>query len=54
MQTIQFEFEHDGMLFSDSITLNHDHGLSEQQIESMKQARFEQWKQLLTPQDTED
>jgi len=54
MLIIQFQFEHDGMLFSDSITLTDEHGLSEQQIESMKQARFEQWKQSLTPQETED
>lgn len=34
--------------FSDALNLPDDHGLSDQQIESMKQARYDAWKAIIT------
>jgi hypothetical protein len=44
MIKIDFQFEHNGLIFSDSIVLPSNHLLSEEQIESIKINRFEQWK----------
>lgn len=44
---IEFEMEHEGMIFRDAIVLPDDHGLTDEQIEQMKQKRFADWIQAI-------
>lgn len=48
MIKIDFTIEKDGMTFSDAIVLPDDHGLSDADIEAMKQARFDAWYAIVT------
>ena len=45
---IDFEFQTSAGLFRDAITLPDDHGLTDEQIESMKIQRRDAWVQLVT------
>lgn len=48
MISIDFEITKDGYTFKDAIVLPENHGLSDEQIEAMKQARFDAWYTLIT------
>lgn len=50
MVNIEFEFQHEVGTFRDTIVLPEDHGLSQDQIETIKQQRFENWQQSLVEQ----
>lgn len=43
MIKIDFEFSQDGMTFRDAIVLPDDHGMSDADIEALKQKRFNDW-----------
>lgn len=43
MVKIEFELQHEYGLFRDAIILPEDHTLSKQQIEDLKQQRFQAW-----------
>ena len=45
---IDFEITKDGYTYRDAIVLPDDHGLSDAEIEAMKQARFDAWYALVT------
>lgn len=49
MVTIDFEMSHEGMVYRDALVLPDDHGMSDEQIEAIKQQRFANWVALLTP-----
>lgn len=54
MVSIDFEITKDGYTFRDAIVLPDDHGLSEEQIEAIKQKRFDDWYAIVTaPQEEE-
>ena len=48
MVSIDFEFTKDGMTFKDAIVLPDDHTLTEQEIDAMKQQRFDDWYAIVT------
>lgn len=48
MIKIDFTIEKDGLTFADAIVLPDDHGLTDAQIEAMKQARFDAWYAVVT------
>ena len=41
---IDFEFTENGITFRDALHLADDHGLTDDEIEAMKQERFSNWK----------
>lgn len=43
MITIEFEIESEHGIFRDAIVLPDDHGMTDEQIDAMKQARFQNW-----------
>lgn len=43
-----FEVSKDGLVFRDAIYLPDDHGMSDAEIEAMKQARFDAWYAVVT------
>ena len=45
---IDFEVEKDGLVFRDAIVLPDDHGMTDQEIEAMKQSRFDAWYEIVT------
>ena len=45
---IDFSFPSEYGTFSDALHLPDDHGLSDEQIEAMKQARFDNWIAVIT------
>lgn len=45
---IDFEITKDGYTYRDAIVLPDDHGLSDAEIEAMKQARFDAWYFIVT------
>jgi hypothetical protein len=45
---IDFQITQNGYTFSDAIHLPDNHGLSDAQIEAMKQARFDAWYTMVT------
>ena len=49
MITINFTFESEYALFSDALTLEDDHTFTAQEIEDMKQQRFNTWLSLFMP-----
>jgi adenine/guanine phosphoribosyltransferase-like PRPP-binding protein len=52
MISIDFEISKDGYTFKDAIVLPEDHGLTDDQIEAMKQKRFDDWYKIITaPED---
>jgi len=48
MTKIEFEFVRDGMTFRDAIVLANNHGMTDAQIEEMKQKRFDAWWAIVT------
>jgi hypothetical protein len=48
MVTIQFEITKDGYTLIDAIVLPENHGMSDEQIEAMKQKRFDDWYAIVT------
>ena len=51
MITINFELSRDGHCFKDAIVLPVGHGLTEIQIEELKQKRFDDWYAIVTAPD---
>ena len=45
---IDFTIEKDGLSFTDAIVLPDDHGMTDAEIEAMKQARFDAWYAIVT------
>ena len=54
MVKIDFEFETAFGLFRDALHLPDDHGLSDAEIESMKQERVDNWIAIVTAPPAED
>ena len=48
MVSIDFKITKDGHTFKDAIVLEDNHTLTEEQIEAIKQARFNAWYELVT------
>jgi hypothetical protein len=54
MIKIDFEISQDGYTFKDAIVLPENHGMSDEQIEAIKQKRFDDWYAIVTaPQEEE-
>lgn len=55
MVKIFFEKSNDKYSFTDALNLPDDHGYTEQEIEDMKQKRFDNWLAIITaePDETE-
>lgn len=51
---IDFEFQTDYGLFRDALHLADDHGLSDEQIETMKQERVSNWIAVVSAPPTEE
>jgi hypothetical protein len=51
---IDFTFSSPYGTFSDALVLPDDHGLSNEQIEAMKQQRFDNWIAVITAPPTEE
>ena len=51
---IDFSFPSQYGTFSDALHLPDDHGLSDEQIEAMKQARFDNWIAVITAPSVEE
>lgn len=51
MVKVEIEFESAFGMFRDAITLPDDHGFSKEEIEAIKQQRFQKWLELVTPQE---
>ena len=54
MITINFEITQDGYTLKDAIVLPADHGLSDEQIEAIKQKRFDDWYAIITAPQPEE
>ena len=54
MEKYEFEITKDGMTFRDAIVLPAGHGLSEADIEAMKQKRFDDWYAIVTAPSEEE
>ena len=54
MIKIDFSFSSQYGTFSDALHLPDDHGLSDEQIEAMKQARFDNWVAVITAPSVEE
>ena len=54
MVKIDFSFSSQYGTFSDALHLPVDHGLSDKQIEAMKQARFDNWIAVITAPSVEE
>jgi len=48
MISIEFEISKDGHTYRDAIVLPEDHGLTDAQIDAMKQKRFDDWYAIVT------
>jgi hypothetical protein len=48
MINIEFEITKDDYTFKDAIILEDNHGLSDEQIDTMKQKRFDDWYAIVT------
>ena len=51
---IDFSFSSPHGTFADALHLEDDHGLSDEQIEAMKQARFDNWIAVITAPPSEE
>ena len=51
---IDFSFSSQYGTFSDALHLPNDHGLSDEQIETMKQQRFDNWIDVITAPPSEE
>ena len=54
MIKIDFSIAKDGMVFVDAIVLPDNHGFTSEQIEAMKQARFDAWYAVVTAPSVEE
>lgn len=54
MITIEFEMTKDGMTFRDAIVLEDSHTLSDANIETIKQKRFDDWYAIVTTSSEEN
>lgn len=55
MIIIQFEITQHGYTYRDALRLPDDHGLSQAEIDAMKQARFDAWYEyIINPPQVED
>ena len=54
MITINFELSIDGHSFRDAIVLPEGHGLTDAQIEELKQKRFDDWYAIVTAPQPEE
>jgi hypothetical protein len=48
MISIDFQITKDNLTFKDAIVLEDNHGLSDMEIETMKQKRFDDWYAIVT------
>ena len=48
MISIDFEITKDGYTFRDAIVLPENHGMTDEQIEQIKQKRFDDWYAIVT------
>lgn len=51
MVKIDFQFESEFGVYRDAIVLPEDHNFTDEQIESIKQQRFNAWLEAITPSD---
>lgn len=51
MIKIEFEITRDGMTFRDAIVLPIGHGYTEEQLEELKQKRFNDWYEAVSQQE---
>jgi hypothetical protein len=54
MIRIEFSFDSPYGVFRDAVFLPDDHGLTDAEIETMKQDRFSNWLAIVTPQEPVD
>jgi hypothetical protein len=54
MISIDFEITKDNLTFKDAIVLEDNHGLSDVEIEVMKQQRFDNWYAIVTAVNEEE
>ena len=54
MIKIEFEINRDGNTFRDAIVLEDNHNLTEQQIEEIKEKRFQDYLIAIQPQEEEE
>lgn len=54
MIKIDFEFETPYGAFRDALWLPEDHGLSDAELDAMKQKRFDDWWTIVNPPPTEE
>jgi|Laugresu1bdmlbdd_1035124.scaffolds.fasta_scaffold146020_1 hypothetical protein len=54
MVKIDFEFDSPYGVFRDALHLPEDHGMSDAEIQGMKQQRFDYWLAFVTPQEPVD
>lgn len=53
MVKIEFEFDSQYGVYRDAIVLEDNHGLSQSEIEAIKQQRFDNWLSAVTPKEEE-
>jgi len=54
MVSIEFEMTRDGMTFRDAIVLPIGHGYTSEQLEELKQQRFDAWYEAVSQEELEE
>ena len=54
MQKYEFEIVKDGMTFRDAIVLPVGHGYTDEQLEELKQKRFDDWYEAVSQEEIEE
>lgn len=54
MVSIEFEIVKDGMTFRDAIVLPIGHGYTDEQLEELKQKRFNDWYEIVSQQELDE
>jgi hypothetical protein len=54
MIKIEFEIVKDGMTFRDAIVLPVGHGYTDEQLEELKQKRFDAWYEVVSQQELDE
>ena len=54
MQKYEFEITKNGMTFRDAIVLPLGHGFTDEQLEELKQKRFDDWYEIVTAEELEE
>lgn len=54
MVKIEFEISQNGYTFRDAIVLPENHGMSDEQIDAIKQKRFDDWYAIVTAPSEEE